>query len=163
MKSTFFIITISFGLIFAACKSEENKTPEITQQKSLNDFMIGKWETQYIKIEYNTFQKADSSYIFEDDFSTPNSGKAQSEYLNNGTFSAWFKQSDNTKVGVTSGKWKTNGNDSLYVDYLYLGKQVQVWYTIEQKENQFKGIVTYDWDNDGEKDDKLIMKSKRIQ
>lgn len=171
MKSTFSILIISFGLIFAACKNEKKEITPLKQTKaqtvipkqSLNDFMIGKWETQYIKIEYKTYQKTDSSHVFEDDFSKPNSGRAQSKYVNDGTFNAWFKQPDSSKVGETNGNWKTKGSDSLYIDYQYLGKQVQVWYIIEQKGNQFKGTVTYDWDNDGENDDTLIMKSKRIQ
>ncbi len=171
MRISFFIICISFGLIFVGCKNEKTKTEETnqttskaeTKKQSLKSFMVGKWETQYIKIEYSTYQKADSSYVFEDDFSKPNSGRAQSEYLNDGTFTAWFKQPDSTKVGETKGNWKTKATDSLYVDYQYLGKQVQVWYNIEQKENKFTGVVISDWDNDGENDDKLLMKSKRIQ
>lgn len=169
MKSLTFIISITFGLIFVGCKQEKKKQSdhaiqktEVIQQKSLQDFMVGKWETQYIKIEYATYQKSDSTFIFEDDFSKPNSGRAQSVYKNDGTFSAWFQQPDSSKVDETKGNWKTKEKDSLYIDYFYLGKQVQAWYNIEQKGNEFKGIVISDWDNDGENDDTLIMKSKRI-
>ncbi|MBA6156829.1 hypothetical protein H3Z83_09910 [Tenacibaculum sp. S7007] len=153
MKTKLILFAFIFGMLFAACKQEK---------KSLNDFMIGNWQTEYIKIEMPTVNKTDSTSVFEDDFSKPNVGRAQSTYKNDGTFSAWFKQPDGKKVGETSGTWKTNG-DSLYVDYPYLGKQVQAWYSIKKTDEGFSGKVIYDWDNDGEFDDTLIMKTKRLE
>ena len=112
IKSHFFSAIVIVGLIFAACKQEKNKSEESetpqkeVQENSLNTYMVGTWETSYIKIEYPTYQKADSSFVFEDDFSKPNTGRAQSEYKNDGTFTAWFKQPDGSKVGETGGNWK---------------------------------------------------------
>ncbi len=178
MKSIFFTTIVIVGLVFAACKQEKNKTeqiekettvevkkPETTktfQKKSLNQYMVGIWETSYIKIEYPTYQKSDTSHVFEDDFSKPNTGRAQSEYKKDGTFMAWFKQPNGSKVGETGGNWKTKG-DSLYVDYTYLGKQVQTWYIITQTKEGFTGKVIYDWDDDKEFDDILLMKSKKLK
>ena len=153
MKTKIILFAFIFGMLFAACKPEK---------KSLNDFMIGNWQTEYIKIEMPTVNKSDSTSVFEDDFSKPNVGRAQSTYKNDGTFSAWFKQPDGKREGETSGMWKTKG-DSLYVDYPYLGKQVQAWYKIDETPEGFTGKVIYDWDNDGEFDDVLLMKSKRIK
>jgi len=153
MKTKFTLFAFIFGMLFVACKPEK---------KSLNDFMIGNWQTEYIKIEMPTVNKTDSTSVFEDDFSKPNVGRAQSTYKNDGTFTAWFKQPDGKKVGETGGTWKTKG-DSLYVDYPYLGKQVQAWYLIKKNNEGFTGKVVYDWDNDGEFDDTLLMKSKRIE
>ena len=153
MKTKLILFAFIFGMLFAACKKEK---------KSLNDFMIGNWQTEYIKIEMPTVNKTDSTSVFEDDFSKPNIGRAQSTYKNDGTFSAWCKQPDGKKVGETGGTWKTKG-DSLYVDYPYLGKQVQAWYSIKKTDEGFSGKVIYDWDNDGEFDDTLIMKTKRLE
>ncbi|MDY0780346.1 hypothetical protein [Tenacibaculum sp. IB213877] len=146
-------LVIATLLLLASCSSPK--------EKNLQNYMVGSWETEYIKIEFLTINKSDSTSVFEDDFKTPNAGKAQSNYKKDGTFSAWFKQADGTKINETSGIWKTKG-DSLYVDYPYLGKQVQAWYIIKQTEKGFDGKVIYDWDNDGEFDDTLIMKTKRI-
>lgn len=148
------LFTVVFVVVFASCK----KTSE---EKNLNKFMLGSWQTEYIKIEMATVNKTDSLQVFEDDFSKQNSGRAQSMYKKDGTFSAWFLQPDGKRVGETVGNWKTKG-DSLFVDYPYVGKQVQAWYHIKQKENGFEGTVIYDWDNDGEFDDTLFMKTKRI-
>lgn len=141
-----------FGMLFVACNSKQ----------SLQDFMVGTWQTEYIKIEMLTVNKSDSTSVFEDDFSKPNAGRAQSKYNEDGTFSAWFKQPNGDRVGETKGTWKVKG-DSLYVDYPYLGRQVQAWYLITPKKDGFDGKVVYDWDNDGAFDDTLWMKTKRIK
>ena len=154
MKTTYIITIILFGILFAACKQEK--------KESLKNYMVGSWQTEYLKIEMPTINKTDSTSVFEDNFSKPNTGRAQSSYKKDGTFKAWCKQPDGKKVGETNGKWKTR-NDSLYVDYPYLGKQVQAWYKIKKTTEGFEGKVIYDWDNDGEFDDTLIMKTKRIK
>lgn len=163
MKNLSLIICVF--LLAIACKREKkvekNTEKDDISKALLKDYMIGNWETSYIKIEMPTVNKTDSLQVFEDDFSNPNSGKAQSSYKEDGTFSAWFLQPDGKKSGVTNGTWKTKG-DSLYVDYPYIGKQVQAWYLITKTKEGFEGKVIYDWDNDGEFDDKLLMKSKRI-
>lgn len=155
MKTKHIITALIFGILFVACKQEK-------KEPLLQEYLVGSWETTYLKIEYLTANETDSTSVFEDDFSKPNSGKAQSTYNNDGTFSAWFVQADGKKVGKTGGKWKTSG-DSLFVDYPYLGKQVQAWYKITQTNNGFSATSTYDWDDDGEADDTLLMKTKKIE
>ncbi|CAM1370775.1 hypothetical protein [Tenacibaculum soleae] len=148
------LFILLFGLLFATCNQNKKDT--------LKNYMIGNWETTYLKIKMVTVNKTDSTSVFEDNFSKPNTGKAQSSYKKDGTFSAWFKQPDGKKIDETSGKWKTK-NDSLYINYTYLGKQVQAWYKINKTKKGFKGTVIYDWDNDGEFDDTLIMNTKRLK
>ncbi|CAM1371129.1 conserved hypothetical protein [Tenacibaculum sediminilitoris] len=161
MKIKNIITILVFGIFFATCKQE--KKEEVTSTKPvLKNYLIGTWETTYLKIEYLTANETDSTSIFEDDFSKPNSGKAQSIYKNDGTFKAWFVKADGKKVSETDGKWKTSG-DSLFVDYPYLGKQVQAWYTITQTKKGFNATSIYDWDSDGESDDTLLMKTKKIE
>ena len=167
MRTYYFIIALIFGMFFVACKQEKKENTKTVDEISttkplLKDYLVGSWETTYLKIEYLTANETDSTAVFEDDFSAPNSGKAQSSYKSDGTFTAWFVQPDGKKVGETGGKWNTKG-DSLFVNYPYLGKQVQAWYAIKTTEEGFNGIATYDWDDDGVNDDTLLMKTKRIK
>ncbi len=161
----FFILLALILTVITGCNSSKKQTKTSSESKSaqflLQKFMIGDWETSYIKITYPTYKKSDSTYVFEDDFSKPNSGKAQSTYKKDGTFSAWFLLANKKKVGETTGNWKTKG-DSLHVDYQYQGKQVQAWYAIQPTEKGFQGKVIYDWDDDTEFDDELLMKTKRL-
>ncbi len=146
--------TILILILMLSCKTS-------SKENELAQYMLGGWETQYLKIEMPTVNKTDSLSVFEDDFSKPNAGKAQSKYNKDGTFSAWFTLANGEKIDETKGLWSTKG-DSLFVDYQYAGKQVKAWYLITKTSEGFDGKVIYDWDNDGEFDDKLFMKTKRI-
>lgn len=150
MKKLLFLLV--FGMLFASCKREQ----------SLRDYMVDSWETTYLKIEMPTFQKSDSTHVFEDTFENNPARRAQSSYKSDGTFVAWFVNRENIRQGDTSGKWKVEG-DSLYVDFFYNQRDVKVAYKITKTEEGFQGISKSDWDNDEEFDDILVMKTKRIE
>lgn len=152
---TSYLLLISFAIFCCSCKKE--KTPK----NSLKEYMVGSWETTLIKISYETYQKSDSVYVFIDDFSIPNTAKAQSTYKKDGTFIAWFQQADGTKANESNGTWSTK-NDSLFIHYFYNNKKVDAAYKINQTKQGFDGTVLNDWDNDGKKDDTLFMKTKKI-
>ena len=85
-----------------------------SKKKPLNEYMIGNWQTKYIKINMPTTNKTNSLAVFEDGFSNPKSGKEQSIYKKDGTFVAWFKTYDDKKTGNTNGIWKTE-DDTLFM------------------------------------------------
>lgn len=147
------LFTIIFGLVLMSCKTSE--------EKKLNDFMVASWQTSYIKIEMPTANGKDSATVYEDDFSKKGVTIAQSKYHKDGTFKAWYVKADGTKMGETNGKWHVK-NDSLFVEYIFQGKTAKPSYFITKTTNGFEGKSIYDWDGDGEKDDVLLMKSKRI-
>ena len=148
-----FACIILLGFLFISCSSSKGKP--------LQNYMIGHWQTEYIRIEMTTVNKSDSVSVFEDDISKPKTGRAQSNYKKDGTFSVWFKTPEGKRIGETNGNWHTK-SDSLYVDYFYSGKQVQAWYLITKTSEGFNGKAIYDWDSDGEFDDTLFMKTKRL-
>ncbi|MBL4605363.1 MAG: hypothetical protein JKY02_06830 [Flavobacteriaceae bacterium] len=140
-----------FGILFASCKKEN----------TLQDYMADSWQTTYLKIEMPTFQKSDSINVFEDKFENNPARIAQSSYNEDGTFVAWFLDKERKRQGDSSGKWNVKG-DSLYVAFFYGGRDVKVAYHIQMTEGGFIGTCIYDWDEDGEFDDLLVMKTKRI-
>jgi len=144
-------IPVLFGIVFVTCQRE----------KSLNEYMVDTWETTYLKIEMPTFQKSDSTSVFEDTFQNNPLRRAQSSYKNDGTFVAWFLDRENKRQGDAPGKWKMEG-DSLHIEYFYGGRDVKVAYHIQKTEEGFVGVSKYDWDEDGEFDDLLTMRTKRI-
>lgn len=147
------IIILVFGMLFASCEKKE---------PTLKEYMTSSWETTYLKIEMATFKNTENSSVFEDKFGPKANRIAQSEYNADGTFTAWFVDKAGNHLGSTSvGNWDVKG-DTLYVDFVYGGKDVKVGYHIERTEEGFKGVSKYDWDDDGEKDDLLTMKTKRI-
>ncbi len=141
-----------FGIVFASCQKEQ----------TLKEYMTDSWQTTYLKIEMPTFQKSDSTNVFEDKFENNPERIAQSSYKKDGTFVAWFLDKDGKRQGDSPGKWKVEG-DSLFVAFYYGERDVKVSYHIEKTEEGFVGTSKYDWDKDGEFDDLLVMKTKRIK
>ena len=140
-----------FGIFFVSC----------TQEKSTEEYMIDSWETTYVKIEMPTYQKSDSTFVFEDDFKNNPPRRARSTYDKDGTFTAWFVNQENEKKDKTNGKWSVR-KDSLFIEFHYTGRDIKVGYLIERTKEGFIGKSTFDWDADGEFDDFLLMKTKRI-
>ncbi|AUC21255.1 hypothetical protein BTO15_03650 [Polaribacter sejongensis] len=149
-KSYFFILL--FGILFASC------TPEL----STKEFMVDNWETTYLKIEMYTVNNTDSLQVYEDKFDDNPELVAQSQYNNDGTFSAWFKNTKGEQISKAIGEWDVV-EDSLKVAFNYGGKDKKVSYFIERTTEGFIGTSKYDWDEDGKFDDLLTMKTKRIK
>ena len=149
MKNLLFLIV--FGIFFASCMSE----------KTLDSYMVNSWQTTYLKIDMPTYLKSDSIYVYEDTFEVDPQLIAQSTYFDDGTFKAWYLNPQGEKLNESLGKWRIEG-DSLFVAYDYQGKNSKVSYYIEKTEEGFKGVSLHDWDSDGEFDDLLVMKTKRI-
>lgn len=149
LKNTVRIAII--GMLFVSCSNE----------KSLEEYMVNSWETTYLKIEMPTFQKSDSTNVFEDTFLNSPPRRARSKYNKDGTFMAWFVNQKNEKSGESKGNWKLK-KDSLIVEFFYGGRNVKVRYHIEKTTDGFNGKSIYDWDEDGEFDDLLIMTTKKI-
>ena len=151
MKTKFFYLFL-FGMLFASCESEI----------STKDFMIDTWETTYLKIEMYTVNKTDSLSVYEDKFENNPKLVAQSKYSKDGTFTAWFRNEKGDHVSNSKGTWDIVG-DSLTVEFNYGGRDMKVSYHITKTEQGFIGKSKYDWDEDGDFDDILTMKTKRIK
>ncbi|WP_343330929.1 hypothetical protein [Polaribacter staleyi] len=149
-KSLFFILL--FGILFVGCE------PVLTTK----EFMVGSWQTTYLKIEMYTVNKTDSLQIYEDKFEEDSELVAQSKYNKDGTFSAWFINKKGEQISKASGSWSVK-NDSLLVAFNYGGRDMKVSYDITKTDEGFIGKSKYDWDEDGDFDDLLMMKTKRIK
>jgi hypothetical protein len=152
MKLKHLVLILIFGTLIVACKKE----------KSLEEYMINSWQTTYMKIEMPTYEKSDSLYVYEDKFDNNPELVAQSTYNADGTFNAWFVNLKGEKISESSGNWSVK-NDSLFVDFFYNNRDIKVGYQITETEEGFTGKSKFDWDNDGELDDFLLMKTKRIK
>ena len=152
MKTKSIYALLIFGMLFVAC----------TKDSSKGEFMVNSWQTTYLKIEMPTYQKSDSVSVYEDKFENNPDLVAQSTYNSDGTFTSWFLTKEGEKISESNGKW-TIENDSLFVDFFYNGRNMKVSYFIEETEEGFIAKSKYDWDEDGDFDDLLTMKTKRIQ
>lgn len=165
MRNLIFILV--FGMLFVSCKKEKPKQEEppkevVQKEKTLKEYMVDSWETTYLKIEMPTFYNTDSLRVIEETYDENSARRAQSIYNADGTFSSWFINSFGEDTGQTSvGEWDVKG-DSLYISFVYQGRDMKVRYFIEKTPEGFNGRSIYDWDDDGEFIDTLQMKTKRI-
>lgn len=152
MKPKHFILLFLFGTLIVACKKEE----------SLKEYLTGSWQTTYLKIEMPTVNKTDSLSVYVDKFENDPEFVAQSTYKEDGTFSAWFINRENKKSNESVGTWFVK-TDSLFIDYVYNGRNIKVAYKIIKTNLGFDAESKYDWDEDTDFDDTLWMKTKRIK
>ncbi len=152
MKFRNLIFIIFFGILIVACSKE----------KSLKEYMTDSWQTSYLKLEMLTYEKSDSLEIYEDKFDNNPELIAQSKYNADGTFNAWFINNKGERISDSKGKWNVK-EDSLFVSFFYDGRDMKVSYHITKTDEGFIGKSKFDWDNDGDFDDFLTMKTKRIK
>ena len=152
MKFRNLIFIIFFGILIVDCSKE----------KSLKEYMTDSWQTSYLKLEMLTYEKSDSLEIYEDKFDNNPELIAQSKYNADGTFNAWFINNKGERISDSKGKWNVK-EDSLFVSFFYDGRDMKVSYHITKTDEGFIGKSKFDWDNDGDFDDFLTMKTKRIK
>ena len=75
-----YILLLLCGMLFASCNTKP----------SLKEYMADSWESTYLKIEMPTYQKSDSTSVFEDTFQNNPARIARSKYNEDGTFVAWY-------------------------------------------------------------------------
>lgn len=152
MKNRLILLLLVFGMLFVSCKKEQ----------TMQEYLTDSWQTSYLKIEMPTASNTDSLSVYEDKFDNNPDRIAQSKYNADGTFSAWFINKEGVKDSESTGTWSVL-NDTLHIAYFYLGRNVVVNYKITKTNEGFDAESIYDWDDDGENDDTLLMKTKRIK
>lgn len=152
MKVDNLFLIIVFGLLFTSCKKE----------KTLQEYLTDSWQTTYLKIEMPTVNKTDSLSVYEDKFDDDPEIIAQSKYNADGTFSAWFINKKGEKNSESKGTWSLK-KDSLHIAYFYRGRDIKVAYLVIKTAAGFNAKSLFDWDEDGEFDDTLLMKTKHIK
>jgi hypothetical protein len=134
--------------------------------QSLEDYMVGKWETQVIDLEMPSAYGQDTIVQYKVDFrdeTDPRSSlKARSVYKADGFFEAHYLDEQGQEVGHTPGSWSIK-DEVLNVQYEYNGAKIDALYDVEITDYGWKAVSIHDWDDDGEKDDKLYMEAVRIE
>lgn len=152
MQRLQWICMFFLGMLFVACQKE----------KQTKHFMVDSWQTTYLQIKMPTHLNSDSTYVFIDQFDAKPQLLAQSHYKEDSTFTAWFLNEKGEKIAPSKGRWYVT-QDSLFVHFLYNGRDMKLSYIIKETADGFTAKSQYDWDEDGSYDDVLTMKTKRIQ
>jgi hypothetical protein len=141
-------------LILLVSCTNDPKTPEdVAPELSLEEAILGTWETIELEIHSPTYQGEDTTVhqlIKEADWARVYGVQpSRTVFTADGKLKRTHKLVDGQDAGVINGLWKVTETDSLFII------EPEVTYTYAPKmENQrltLSGIVDYDFD--GEKDD----------
>jgi hypothetical protein len=140
-----------------------------TEDERMQRYLIGNWETVYVKLELPTYQGKDTLVEYDIDFANPHDprakeqGKPFSTYNLDGTFKSWTEKNNRLAGQSTKGKWSATKDSLFYYFSQAAGKKdVTVAFGLKQIEDGFSITALQDRDNDREKDDTFYLETVRL-
>ncbi|WP_152286896.1 hypothetical protein [Flavicella marina] len=160
MKKIKNLSLVLVAIFVVSCASEDEK---------MTRYLVGNWETVYVKLEMPTFKRKDTLIEYDIDFANPHDprakqqGKSFTTYNVDGTFESWTKKNGYPAGQKTQGNWKAT-KDSLFYEFSQgPGKKpFTVAFELEKIEDGFSIKGLQDRDNDGEQDDTFYLETVRL-
>lgn len=154
------LTVLVFALCIVSCASEDEK---------MQRYIVGNWETVYVKLELPSYQGKDTLVEYDIDFANPHDPRAQRQgksfttYNVDGTFKSWTEKNSRPTGQSSEGKWRAT-KDSLFYDFKQGPgkKNVTISFLLKQIEDGFSMTGMQDRDNDGEKDDTFYLETVRL-
>ncbi|MDG1806124.1 hypothetical protein [Flavicella sp.] len=151
---------VVFAFVVASCATEDEK---------MQKYIIGNWETVFVKLEFETFKGKDTLVEYDIDFANPDDpraqrqGKAFSTYKADGTFKSWTEKNNRPTGQSTTGKWRVT-KDSLFYDFAQGPgkKDVTVSFGLEKIDDGFAITGIQDRDSDRAVDDTIYLETVRL-
>lgn len=159
-------LTLALVLIFAACKNESPESQETSAPSiDLKQEMPGIWESVSIRVQVNSPEDQDSSYVFEvleeNWVSTLGIKPIRTYYEVDNKYRTEYISRFDSLTNVKRGMWNTFGDTLMLIE-----PDASYQYTVKLMGNglaEFKSLL--DWDGDGQEDDeytgiqRLVSKS----
>ena len=152
------LLFLSTLMLVWACQSNTNGTTEKSQsKKTLEEALPGIWETVAVRVEVNSAEGKDSSYVFEvseEKWEQDLGIKPIRTYyeLDHKFRSEYRAAGKDTLINTNKGLWNTIGDTLMLIE-----PNVTYIYHVTLKENgtgEFQSLL--DWDGDGLPDDRYI-------
>lgn len=150
MKAILFAV---FLLAFTfSCTEDSNNASAETPTRDLTQALQGTWEAKYLKIEVDSYQGQDSSFVFEvseETWEQEYSVKPfRTFFAADSTFRTTRRSINNNLIGEDRGLWRTFG-DTLML--LQPNNTSQYKVVLDKGQAEWAGVI--DWDLDGVEDD----------
>ena len=149
-----FRLIIFFALcLFFSCQNDSNRdNNSIPENPSIHDQLLGTWEVKLLKIEVDTYQGTDSSFVFEvsEEYweEIYKVKPFRTFFAQDSTFRTTRKNLQGLPMGEDRGLWRAFG-DTLML--LQPNATLQYKVSISKGQAIWAGLV--DWDMDGVEDD----------
>ena len=160
MKILLKLTFVLFVLSAVSCTTEDEK---------MQRYLIGNWETVYVKLELPTFKGKDTLVEYDIDFANPHDPRAQQQgksfttYNIDGTFNSWTEKNRRPTGQSSEGKWRAT-KDSLFYDFSQGPdkKDVTISFGLKEIEDGFSMTALQDRDNDWKEDDTFYLETVRL-
>ena len=164
MSPRYYLLAGMLALAIAACQSDKK---EIAAEKAnLETTLPGTWETIYMKVKSPTFEKSDSTSVFEasEEYWEARFGvKPYRTYFSEDKkFHTVYRGLNGTLISEVSGIWNAFGDTLMMVE-----PKATSQYKVLAEKGRAHFSAVMDWDGDGEEDDevyfiyRLISKSSK--
>jgi len=138
-------------LLLVACQAEQS-ADATTEKVEWSKRLPGTWEVKYIRVEVESFEDTDSSYVFEIDennWQKMYSIKPYRTYYSpDSTFRRLYRGLNEQPVSENRGLWNIFGDTLMMIQP---NETLQYKIALEQGDLHMTGLV--DWDKDGSEDD----------
>ncbi|MTB51816.1 hypothetical protein [Lewinella sp. W8] len=153
MRTIFSATGLLLLCFLVSCQGDPQPSETAPAELSLEEAMLGTWETIEIEVHSPTYQGGDTAVhqlIKEADWGRVYGVQpSRTVFTPDGKLKRTHKLSDGQMAGVINGLWKVTETDSLFII------EPEVTYTyaplMEEQRLTLRGVVDYDFD--GEKDD----------
>lgn len=156
-----YLATLLWSIGMLACQSKNTvATENQTTKADLKTILPGSWEALSFRVQMNTFQNTDSSFILE-----VKAGEwenklqmrpIQTEYSADNRYRSYSYNRSDSLIRTERGIWNVFG-DTL----MLISPEATYQYQVIMKSDilEFKSLL--DWDGDGQEDDEYIGIQKR--
>lgn len=155
-------IGLLLNIILIACQSKNTSSAENQVNIDLKTDLPGTWEALAFKVNINTFQNTDSTFVMEiktgEWEEKMQMRPIQTEYSADNRYRSTYHNLSDSLIRTERGVWNVFG-DTLMLISPEATYQYEV--TLQGETAQFRSLL--DWDGDGQEDDEYIGIQKLIK
>ncbi|MCB0559566.1 MAG: hypothetical protein H6573_28765 [Lewinellaceae bacterium] len=161
MNHCFLILAIA--LIATSCKEgASNQTEEATtEQRPLREVLPGVWESTSIRVEVNTAENTDSSYVFEvkeEEWAERLGSRPIRFYFQlDNKYRQEFVALNDEVMSTARGIWNTFGDTLMLIE-----PNATYQYQVVTGKGLAEFRTMLDWDGDGQEDDSFLGTHRQI-
>lgn len=151
------------AFIFMGCQGDPSGKPgnQAEEQKPLSNVLPGTWESVSIRVEVNTAENTDSSYLFEvreEEWGERLGTRPIRFYFQpDNKYRQEFIALDGQPLSTAKGIWNTFGDTLMLIE-----PNATYQYLVSTGKGMAEFRTTMDWDGDGEEDDNYLSVQRRI-
>lgn len=163
MNKIQWLATALSAFLFLSCQGESStgKEDAVTEKKPLSEVLPGAWESVSIRVEVNTAENTDSSYVFEvkeEEWAERLATRPIRLYFSpDNKYRQEFIALNGDNLSTTKGLWNTFGDTLMLIE-----PNATYQYEVSAGKGLAEFRTMMDWDGDGEDDDSYLAIHRQV-